>query len=322
MKKQSNLGFLLEISGKEKLKLYLSAIFSVISSLLSIVPYILMYNIVLELFKNTVDYERIKSMAITVGIIVVIRMAVFLLSGVFSHIAAFTILYELRMKAINHMSRLNMGFFTGHTLGEVKKTINEDIEKLENFIAHQIPDLSAAAVTPIIIIGYLLYLDWRLALVLFIPIILGIISQIGMFKAMKERMEHYHYLLQKINSTIIQYINGMNVMKAFNLSAKSFKNYKDITKEYADYWVQMTKESSPAYAVFLVLIDSGLLFMIPIGGIMFLKGSINVSTYLLFLILSSNFLTSFKQLLEFGVSFSMLLEGAGKVRDIWISLYR
>ncbi|KAJ50272.1 ATP-binding cassette subfamily B protein [Clostridium tetanomorphum] len=316
MKKQSNLGFLLEISGKEKLKLYLSAIFSVISSLLSIVPYILMYNIVLELFKNTVDYERIKSMAITVGIIVVIRMAVFLLSGVFSHIAAFTILYELRMKAINHMSRLNMGFFTGHTLGEVKKTINEDIEKLENFIAHQIPDLSAAAVTPIIIIGYLLYLDWRLALVLFIPIILGIISQIGMFKAMKERMEHYHYLLQKINSTIIQYINGMNVMKAFNLSAKSFKNYKDITKEYADYWVQMTKESSPAYAVFLVLIDSGLLFMIPIGGIMFLKGSINVSTYLLFLILSSNFLTSFKQLLEFGVSFSMLLEGAGKVRDI------
>lgn len=145
MKKQSNLGFLLEISGKEKLKLYLSAIFSVISSLLSIVPYILMYNIVLELFKNTVDYERIKSMAITVGIIVVIRMAVFLLSGVFSHIAAFTILYELRMKAINHMSRLNMGFFTGHTLGEVKKTINEDIEKLENFIAHQIPDLSAAS---------------------------------------------------------------------------------------------------------------------------------------------------------------------------------
>ncbi|WP_291580574.1 ABC transporter ATP-binding protein [Clostridium sp. UBA6640] len=316
MKKQSNLGFLLDISGKEKFKLYLSALFSVISSLLSIVPYILMYNIVLELFKNTVDYERIKSMAITVGVIVVIRMAVFLLSGVFSHIAAFTILYELRMKAINHMSKLNMGFFTGHTLGEVKKTINEDIEKLENFIAHQIPDLSSAAVTPIIIIGYLIYLDWRLASVLFIPIILGIISQIGMFKAMNERMEHYHYLIQKLNSTIIQYINGMNVMKAFNLSAKSFKNYKDITKEYADYWVQMTKESSPAYAVFLVLIDSGLLFMIPIGGIMFLKGNINVSTYLLFLILSSNFLTSFKQLLEFGVSFSMLLEGAGKVRDI------
>ncbi len=68
----------------------------------------------------------------------------------------------------------------------MKKTINEDIEKLENFIAHQIPDLSAAVVTPIIIIIYLLYLNWKLALALFIPIILGFISQIGMFKGMEK----------------------------------------------------------------------------------------------------------------------------------------
>ncbi|KGI40490.1 ABC transporter ATP-binding protein [Clostridium tetani] len=316
MKKQSNLGFLLEISGREKFKLYLAALFSIISSLLAIVPYILMYNIVLELFGNAVDYEKIKSMAIIVSITIVARMAIFLLSGVFSHIAAFTILYELRIKAINHMSKLNMGFFTGNTIGNVKKTINEDIEKLENFIAHQIPDLSSAVVAPIIIIGYLLYLNWKLALVLFIPIILGFLSQISMFKGMKDMMAHYHELVKRLNSTIIQYINGMNVMKAFNLSAKSFKNYKDVTEEYADYWIDLSMKTAPLYGVFLVLIDSGLLFIIPIGGFMFLKGSINAPTYILFLILSANFLTSFKQLLEFGVTFSMLLEGAGKVRDI------
>ncbi|MHB8032921.1 ABC transporter permease [Clostridium botulinum] len=317
MKEKSNLRFLLEISGKEKNKLYISALFSIISSLMAIVPYILMYNIVVELFNDSVNYEKIKSMAITVGIIIILRMVIFLLSGVFSHIAAFTILYELRIKAINHMSKLNMGFFTGNTIGNVKKTINEDIEKLENFIAHQIPDLAAAIVTPIIIICYLLYLNWKLALVLFIPVILGFLSQIGMFKGMKEMMTHYHELVKKLNSTIIQYINGMNVMKAFNLSAKSFKNYKDITEEYADYWIDLTMKSAPLYGVFLVLIDSGLLFIIPIGGIMFLKGNINASTYIIFLILSANFLTSFKQLLEFGGTFSMLLEGAGKVRDIF-----
>ncbi|BDR63807.1 ABC transporter ATP-binding protein [Clostridium tetani] len=316
MEKQSHLGFLLEISGREKFKLYLAALFSIISSLLAIVPYILMYNIVLELFGNAVDYEKIKSMAIIVSITIVARMAIFLLSGVFSHIAAFTILYELRIKAINHMSKLNMGFFTGNTIGNVKKTINEDIEKLENFIAHQIPDLSSAVVAPIIIIGYLLYLNWKLALVLFIPIILGFLSQISMFKGMKDMMAHYHELVKRLNSTIIQYINGMNVMKAFNLSAKSFKNYKDVTEEYADYWIDLSMKTAPLYGVFLVLIDSGLLFIIPIGGFMFLKGSINAPTYILFLILSANFLTSFKQLLEFGGTFSMLLEGAGKVRDI------
>ncbi len=110
MKEKSNLSFLLEVSGKEKIKLYIAALFSIISSLMAIVPYIIMYNIVLELFNDTVNYEKIKSMSIIVGIIVVLRMVIFLLSGVFSHIAAYTILYELRMKTINHMSKLNMGF--------------------------------------------------------------------------------------------------------------------------------------------------------------------------------------------------------------------
>ncbi|SHI72828.1 ATP-binding cassette, subfamily B [Clostridium cavendishii DSM 21758] len=316
MEQKSNLKFLLEVSGKEKFKLYISAIFSVISSLLGIIPYILMYNIIIELFNDSVDYNKIKSMAIVVGIIVVLRMAIFLLSGVFSHIAAFTILYELRMKAINHISKLNMGFFTGHTIGEMKKTINEDIEKLESFIAHQIPDLAAAVVTPIVVLGYLLYLKWQLALVLFIPIVIGVLIQTAMFKNLGKRMVKYHSLIEKLNSTIIQYINGINVMKAFNLTAKSFKNYKDITEEYTDFWVDVTMKMSPAYAVFLVLIDSGLLFMIPVGGVMFLNGSINVSTYIIFLILSSIFLNSFKQLLEFGETFSMLLEGAGKVKNI------
>lgn len=316
MRKKSNFAFLLEVSGKEKNKLYISAIFSVISSLLAIAPYILMYNIILEFFKVEMNYEKIKYLAIVVGIVVVVRMIIFLASGVFSHVAAFTILYELRMKAVSHISKLNMGFFTEHTIGEVKKIINEDIEKLENFIAHQIPDLASAIVTPIIVISYLMYLNWRLALVLFIPIILAFISQMAMFKGMKKRMVKYHHLLQRLNSTIIQYINGINVMKAFNLSAKSFKNYKDVTEEYADYWIDVTMKSAPLYGIFLVLIDSGLLFMIPIGGIMFLNGSINASTYILFLILSANFLASFKQLLEFGGTFSMLLEGAGRVRSI------
>jgi len=316
MRKKSNFAFLLEVSGKEKNKLYISAIFSVISSLLAIAPYILMYNIILEFFKVEMNYEKIRYLAIVVGIVVVVRMIIFLASGVFSHVAAFTILYELRMKAVNHISKLNMGFFTEHTIGEVKKIINEDIEKLENFIAHQIPDLASVIVTPIIVISYLMYLNWRLALVLFIPIILAFISQMAMFKGMKKRMVKYHHLLQRLNSTIIQYINGINVMKAFNLSAKSFKNYKDVTEEYADYWIDVTMKSAPLYGIFLVLIDSGLLFMIPIGGIMFLNGSINASTYILFLILSANFLASFKQLLEFGGTFSMLLEGAGRIRSI------
>ncbi len=313
---KNNLKFLLSISGKERYKLYISAILSVLSSLLSIVPYLLMSSIIIELLNETVDYGQLKSHVFMVCIIVVCRMIIFLASGVFSHIAAFTILYELRLKVVAHLAKLNMGFFTGATIGGIKKTINEDIEKLENFIAHQIPDLASAVVTPLIIMAYLLYLNWQLGLVLFIPIILGFLAQITMFRGMKENMAKYHSLVNKLNSTIVQYVNGMHVMKAFNLSAKSFKNYREVTEEYADLWEEITKKNGKSFGVFLVLIDSGLLFMIPIGGYMFLQGEINAASYILFLILCSNFLVSFKNLLEFGMNFSMLLKGAEKVQEL------
>lgn len=316
MKEQSNIQFLFSVTGKEKLKLYLAGILSAVSSILSIAPYVVMYAIIVELMKAEVEKGYIISLAVTVGILVILRMILYLSSGVLSHIAAFTILYELRMKVVQHLSRIHMGYFVNHTVGGIKKTINEDIEKLENFIAHQIPDLAAAVVTPLVIIVYLMYLNWKLALVMLIPLLLGALTQFFMFRGIKGRIVHYHELLRNLNGTIIQYIHGMQIIKAFNLSTRSFKKYKDTTKEYADYWVEISERNASFYAVFLVLIDSGLFFIIPIGGLMYLSGDINVSTYVLFLILSANFLHSFRTLLEFGSKFSMLAEGAGKVKEI------
>ena len=150
--------------------------------------------------------------------------------------------------------------------------INEDVEKLENFIAHQIPDLSSAFVTPLIFLGIMFYFNWQLSLVLFIPIILGILAQSGMFKNYMGKVDHFYKLVAKLNSTIMEYINAMNVMKAFNLTAKSFKDYRDNTQEYADYWIELTELAVPYYSAFLCLVDTGLLFIIPIGGIMLLNG--------------------------------------------------
>lgn len=316
MKEQSNIQFLLSLTGKEKLKLYFSGILSALSSILSIAPFMVMYAIIVELMKTDVRKEYIASLAITVGVLVIARMVLYLSSGVLSHIAAFTILYKLRMKVVEHLSKIHMGYFVNHTVGGIKKTINEDIEKLENFIAHQIPDLAAAAITPVVIIIYLMYLNWKLALVMLIPLFLGAMVQFFMFRGIEGRITHYHKLLQNLNATIIQYIHGMQIIKAFNLSTRSFKKYKDTNSEYADYWVAISEKNAPYYAVFLVLIDSGLFFILPIGGLMYLGGQINVSTYVLFLILSANFLKSFRTLLEFGSKFSMLAEGAGKVREI------
>ena len=313
----NNLKFLLKLSGQHKIKLIVSAMFSIISTTLSAIPYLLVYSIILELFNRKISYNKIKSLVFIAILFIILGVAARILSGIFSHISAFNILYKIRIDLIEHMSKLNMGFFKKNMTGKLKKIINEDVEKLENFIAHQIPDLSSAFATPLIFLGIMFYFNWWLSLVLFIPIILGILAQSGMFKNYMGKVDHFYKLVAKLNSTIMEYINAMNVMKAFNLTAKSFKDYRDNTQEYADYWIELTELAVPYYSAFLCLVDTGLLFIIPIGGIMLLNGKITISVYILFLLMSTIFLNSLRTLFELSESLSFLLKGMEKIIEIF-----
>ena len=313
----NNLKFLLKLSGQHKIKLIISAIFSIISTTLSAIPYLLVYSIILELFNREISYNKIQSLVFRAILFIVLGVVARILSGIFSHISAFNILYKIRIDLIEHMSKLNMGFFKKNMTGKLKKIINEDVEKLENFIAHQIPDLSSAFATPLIFLGIMFYFNWQLSLVLFIPIILGILAQSGMFKNYMGKVDHFYKLVAKLNSTIMEYINAMNVMKAFNLTAKSFKDYRDNTQEYADYWIELTELAVPYYSAFLCLVDTGLLFIIPIGGIMLLNGKITISVYILFLLMSTIFLNSLRTLFELSESLSFLLKGMEKIIEIF-----
>ena len=313
----NNLKFLLKLSGQHKIKLIISAMFSIISTTLSAIPYLLVYSIILELFNREISYNKIQSLVFIAILFIILGVVARILSGIFSHISAFNILYKIRIDLIEHISKLNMGFFKKNMTGKLKKIINEDVEKLENFIAHQIPDLSSAFATPLIFLGIMFYFNWQLSLVLFIPIILGILAQSGMFKNYMGKVDHFYKLVAKLNSTIMEYINAMNVMKAFNLTAKSFKDYRNNTQEYADYWIELTELAVPYYSAFLCLLDTGLLFIIPIGGIMLLNGKITISVYILFLLMSTIFLNSLKTLFELSESLSFLLKGMEKIIEIF-----
>ena len=313
----NNLKFLLKLSGQHRIKLIVSAMFSIISTTLSVIPYLLVYSIILELFNREISYNKIQSLVFIAILFIILGVVARILSGIFSHISAFNILYKIRIDLIEHMSKLNMGFFKKNMTGKLKKIINEDVEKLENFIAHQIPDLSSAFATPLIFLGIMFYFNWQLSLVLFIPIILGILAQSGMFKNYMGKVDHFYKLVAKLNSTIMEYINAMNVMKAFNLIAKSFKDYRDNTQEYADYWIELTELAVPYYSAFLCLVDTGLLFIIPIDGIMLLNGKITISVYILFLLMSTIFLNSLRTLFELSESLSFLLKGMEKIIEIF-----
>lgn len=316
MNQKNNVSYLLKIAGKSKWLLALSTFFSVLSGLLDFVPFIMLYQVMLYLLGTVPDLDQARKFGIYAAIAIVLKFVMMIISLTFSHIGAFNTLYNVRCLLSAHIAEIHLGFFSSTASGKIKKTIIEDTERMELLLAHQIPDLTKAIATPIIVFSYLFSLNHLLALNLLVPIALGLIVMVIGMKLGGDYMVIYHQAIEKLNAAIIQYFNGMNVMKTFNVTAKGFRQYSDTVEEYHNMWIQCTKSQGPPYAIFLVLIDSALLFTFPLGGYLYLNNNLSVVIFLFFLIMSIVFLSSLKALIGFSMSITQIVSGIGQVKEV------
>lgn len=315
-KKKTGMAYLLELAGKYKLHLALSAFFGVLSALCSFIPYVMVYRTLLFLFDSAADVSAALRYGIIAAVAIVGRFVFSIISGTFSHLGAFNTLYNVREQISRHIAMVNLGFFTSHTSGEIKKVIIEDVERIEKFLAHQIPDITSALCVPIIVFIYLLTVNVPMALCLLAPVVLGLMIQGIATVATGRQMPEYHRLQGKLNSTIMQFINGMPVMKTYNMTAESYKEYSDTVTEYNSFWKRCTRDQGYTYGVFVALVESGILFALPVGGLLYFGGSLAVQDYLFFMIMSMVFLSSLLNLMNLSMMFSQIMSGMSRIQDI------
>ena len=192
MKTKKGISRLLEIAGERKIGLVLSGVLSAVSAVFMLVPYAAAYFILAELLRNGVDPARVdRGMMVHWGVMAILGTVVGLiflyLSSMASHVAAFRILYGLRVRLAEHLGRLHLGYLTRTSTGAVKKTMEQNVERIENFIAHQIPDLVNALVTVLFMFTIMFYLSPWLAAVCVICIGLGVSIQVSMMYGKKPR---------------------------------------------------------------------------------------------------------------------------------------
>ncbi|MDR0759297.1 MAG: ABC transporter ATP-binding protein/permease [Treponema sp.] len=315
-KEKSGITYVLSLAGKSRLLLYASAPFAALSGLCAIVPYVMVYRTFLCLFSEGMDMAETLRYGITAAIAIVLKFLFQIVSLSFSHIGAFNTLYAVRREISRHISRLGLGFFTGNTAGEIKKVIIEDVERLEKFLAHQIPDIVSAIVVPLAVFGYMLSLSIPMALCILSPVIIGFILQGAAMAITGNQMPEYHRLLGKLNSAIMQFINGMPVMKTFNLTAKSYRDYAGTITEYNAFWKRCTRDQAYTFGVFLALVESGILFSLPLGGFLFLQNKLSLSLFLFFMIMSLVFLSCLLNLFGFAVIFTQVATGGDRIKAI------
>lgn len=315
-KKKKPIKLLLGWAGREKYWMYLSVVLAFFSGLCIMIPYYGIYRLMDAVYNRTCSAEFVIQNAAMIAAGAGLRFVLFGSSGIASHKGAYRALFKVRCMVADHMAKIPLGALDERSTGEIKTVLNEDIEKLELFLAHNIPELVCYLVGPVVVFIYLMTVNVPLALISLVPLVLAMVVMVMMFAGASGMMGRANRSVANLNSVMVEYISGMKLIKAYNMGSKSFQKFSDAVKEENDVWNEMSRKMGPFYAAFIVVIECGMLLMVPLGGMFFLKGSITASIFLLFAFVGSMYLTEIRPLQELASSFAQVLTGIAKTDEI------
>ena len=307
---------LLTWAGSDKWYLLASVFCAFLSGLFVIGPYIGIYHLMDAVLLGTLTRKGLTDCIVLVGVTTILRMVLLGLSGVLSHKGAYNALFRVRCMIIEQLAKVPLGYVSERSTGEIKTVLNENIEKLELCLAHNIPELVSYLTGPVVIFLYLMTVNIPLALISLIPLFLDIPVMMAVFQKMSALLPETNESLADFNSVMVEYVRGMRLIKAYRMGSKSFKKFREAIFDENRAWNKIAKKTAPLYAVFILLLESGLLLLVPLGGRLFLRGSIPASVFLLFSYIGSLYLTELLPLQQLSGNFAQAFSGINKVKEI------
>ena len=271
-KKKKGLSRLFEIAGQRKGLLILAGLLSAGSAVCMLVPYWAVYEILKELLSNGSNLSALDGTDMMrwgwiafgglVGGLILLYAA--LMS---SHVAAFRILYGLRVRLSEHIGKLPLGYLNNTSTGAIKKTMDQNIEKIEGFIAHTIPDLVNVMATVVVMLVIFFSLDVWLTVVCLAVVVLSLFLQFSNFmgKRAREFMGIYYDAQEKMSASAVQYVRGMPVVKIFGQSVRSFRQFNAEIQAYKTFALKCCDTYQNGMIAFTVLLNSMVTFILPMG---------------------------------------------------------
>lgn len=268
-KKEKGIGEILAFGGNFRILTVIGCILSGISAILSLMPFVYIWFIVRDIFKFFPDISQAKSLVHYGWMAVIFALAsiiVYFGALMCTHISAFRIARNMRSRALQHIVKLPLGYLSGQGSGKLRRVIDESSGQTESFLAHQLPDLTGAYVTPAAMVVLLFSFDWRLGLISLIPVLIGFAFMSRMAgTGVKEKIMEYQNSLENMNNEAVEYVRGIPVVKTFQQSVFSFKNFHDAIMQYKKWVVEYSISLRIPMTCFTVCINAIFAFLVPAG---------------------------------------------------------
>lgn len=284
-----------------------------------LIPQILLVYLISSLITNNINEDNLKYVFIGIFISFVLKGVFYYFATKVAHEKAYEKLTELRLDIIDHLKKLSLGFFKEHNTGELTNIVQHDVEQVEVYLAHGLPEIMSVTLLPTIIFVAMIFVDWRLALGMIAGVPLMYLVKVLSQKTMDKNFAIYFNHENKMREELMEYVKNISVIKAFAKEEEISERTLKTAREYV-YWV---KKSMGMVTIPMGLIDIfmeiGVVIVMILGSIFLYHGNITTPNFILSIILSSAFTASISKtatLQHFSIVFKEALKSIGKVLTV------
>ncbi|HRX59426.1 MAG TPA: ABC transporter ATP-binding protein, partial [Eubacteriales bacterium] len=284
-KKENPLKTLFSFAGEAKGKMALSVVLAVIGELFGMAPFFAVAVLANQIFCGTATLAGAAAIAAAAAACMALRALLTLKSSLRSHGISFTILKNIRCAIADKMRRVPMGVMLETPSGTYKTLLVDNVGRLEDIIAHMVPEFPSNVAAPLASILLVFLFDWRMGLASLITVPLSLLFLVGMMRGYSGKIATYIRSGNEMNAALVEYVGGIQVIKAFGQTGKSFGRFSDAVNFFHDSTMDWWRQSWFWMAGFKAVFPSTLLGTLPIGALLYMNGQISLPVLLVCIII-------------------------------------
>ena len=285
-KKRSAVSWILEWAGQKRSAYVWSVVFAAGSVIFKVIPYFMIADVVKMFLDGNREFKAYLVKAVWIALSFILAELLHSISTALSHKATFTVLANIRKTCCEKLARVPLGYVKDTSSGTFKNILVERIDSIETTLAHIVPEFTSNLLAPVIIMIYFFLTDWRLALWSLVPVVVGFLSYFGMMLDYKPSFERTVQTTKDLNDAAVEYIDGIEVIKAFGKTESSYAKFTKAAMAYADSFISWMKRCSIFHALMMVVTPYTLLTVLPFGAHYVENETLTIPNFVMCIILS------------------------------------
>lgn len=315
-KQKSTVQWIMEFASIHKGMYILSVVVAIFGVICSVIPFFIIGNITTQLLEGNRDWSFYLREVLVMAVLWLCRCVCHAISTTCSHKATFHVLGTVRKRLCDKLAELPLGYVLDTPSGTLKNILVERLDSIETTLAHILPEFTSNLLVPLCILIYLFVIDWRMALVSLITLPLAMVCYMGMMIGYEGNYKNTVTKTKRLNDTAVEYINGIEVIKAFGKAESSYEKFVVAAREGAECYVEWMRSCNVFFSLAMTVAPSTMVTVLPVGGLLCKNGSLASNDFILIIILTVGLITPLITCMSYSDDMARVRTIVGEVTEV------